>query len=154
MANLSEKHMREYETLFVLRPEIEDEAAISFIENMKSLVEKEGGKHLQVTNWGRKKLAWERLRQQKGMYVHHRYLGGPSLVREYERKLGIEEVCLLRQTVVLDKAVYPESREPQEDVLQPPVTRSDRRDEMRAAREEEGRRYRDMDDDDDDDDEE
>ena len=68
MPQISANHLREYETLYILKPEIEDEVAVSFLHKMKDLVEKEGGKHLQVTNWGRKKLAWERDRNQKGMF--------------------------------------------------------------------------------------
>lgn len=120
--------LREYETLFVLKPDIEDQAAIDFIQKMKALVEREGGKHIKVTNWGRKKLAWERKRNQKGMFVYHKYLGPPTLVKEYERTLGIEEAVLLRQTVLLEKAVLPDQRQPEEDQLAPPATK-ERRDE-------------------------
>lgn len=123
MPQISQSHMREYETVFVLKTDIEDEVAIAFINKMKDLVEKQGGKHLQVTNWGRKKLAWERNRQQKGMFVHHRYLGHPGIVAELERNLGIEEACILRQTVRTSKTVDPETRQPEADLLEPPITK-------------------------------
>jgi small subunit ribosomal protein S6 len=129
--------MREYETLYILKPEVEDESAIEFINKMKGLVETQGGKHIKVTNWGRKKLAWERARQQKGMFVHHQYLGKPGLVQEYERQLGIEENVLLRQTMLLDRAVDSSTRTPEEDVLAPPAPKE--------RREEEGGRGRDRD---------
>lgn len=128
MALISQSHLREYETLYILRPEIEDEVAIALINKMKGMVESEG-KHLQVTNWGRKKLAWERDRHQKGMFVHHRYLGKPGLVKTYERSLKIDENVILRQTIVLDKAVDPETRQPEADVFDPPVTKEARREE-------------------------
>lgn len=121
MAGISQSHLREYETLYILTPDIEDEAAVKFINKMKTLVGDKGGKHLQVTNMGRKKLAWERKRHQKGMFVQHRYLGGPTLVQEYERLLGIDESVLLRQTMLLDRRVMPDSRDPGEDVIDPPA---------------------------------
>lgn len=127
---ISQAHLREYETIFVLKPDIDDAVAINFIEKMKGLIEREGGKHLKVTNWGRKKLAWERLKQQKGMYVHHHYLGKPGLVAEYERTLAIEEAVILRQTTVVSKGVDPAARHAEEDVLQPPVTK-ERRDDRK-----------------------
>lgn len=145
--------MREYETLYVLRPDIEDQSAVDFITKMKALVEKEGGKHLKVTNWGRKKLAWERDRQQKGMFVHHVYLGSPGIVKEYERTLGIDESVMLRQTVLLTRNVNPETRNPEEDQMTPPAIK-DRREERDGfeARgyDDDSRRRRDMDDRDDD----
>jgi small subunit ribosomal protein S6 len=133
MPGLSKDHQREYETLFVLNPDIDDQTAIDFINKMRGLIEDKGGTHLKLTNWGRKKLAWERDRHQKGMFVHHNYLGVPGLVAEYERLLGIEEAVLLRQTKLLDKFVVPGSKEAGEDVIEPPVTRSDRREERAKA---------------------
>lgn len=115
--------MREYETIYILKPEIDDDAAVSFIEKMKGLVAKNGGQHVQVTNMGRRKIAWERDRHQKGMFVQHRYLGQPGIVAEYERTLGIEEDCILRQTVVRQRAVDPASVAAEPDTIKPPVTK-------------------------------
>lgn len=144
----SAQSMREYETLYVLRPDVEDQAAVDFIQKMKALVEREGGKHIKVTNWGRKKLAWERDRQQKGMFVHHQYLGNPGLVKEYERTLGIEENVLLRQTVLLGRNVDPGARNPEEDQVTPPAAKErrderDRDDGFEASGDERPRRDRD-----------
>lgn len=141
MAQISEKHMREYETIYVLKPEIEDEASVNFIKKMMGLIEREGGKHLQVTNWGRKKLAWERDRHQKGMYVHHRYLGGPNLVKEYERNLGLDENVILRQTVKLRSGVDASTATVEADVLNPPATKEQRREERRDDRDDDDRDY-------------
>jgi small subunit ribosomal protein S6 len=123
VAATSAAHLREYETIYILRSDVEDATAIDFINKMKGIVEKEGGKHLKITNWGRRKLAWERNKQQKGMYVHHRYLGKPGLVAEYERNLGISDSVMLRQTVVLNKDVDPSTMHAEEDVLNPPIVK-------------------------------
>lgn len=154
VASLSAHHMREYETFYVLKSDIEDEAAIEFLQKMKGVVEKNGGKNIKVTNQGRKKLAWERNRHQKGMFIHHQYLGKPGIVAEYERTLGIDENVLLRQTVVVDKAVDADSRQPEEDVLAPPITKERREDENPRGRRDDDRddrddRDRDRDDEDD-----
>lgn len=149
----SAQSMREYETLYVLRTDVEDQAAVDFINKMKALVEKQGGKHIKVTNWGRKKLAWERDRQQKGLFVHHQYLGNPGVVKEYERTLGIDENVLLRQTVLLSRNVSPDARAPEEDQLVPPAAKERRDDRDRedgyeaSSRDDEPRRHRDRDDD-------
>jgi small subunit ribosomal protein S6 len=135
--------MREYETIYVLKPDVPDEAAISFITKMKGLVEREGGKHLKITNWGRRKLAWERAKQQKGMFVHHRYLGAPGIVSEYERTLAIEETVLLRQTVLLGRSVDPSTKNPEEDILNPPAVKERKEDsrERRYGDDDDGDRY-------------
>ena len=130
--SLSAAHLREYETIYVIKPDVEDAAAINFITKMKGVVEREGGKHLKITNWGRRKLAWERKKQQKGMFIHHRYLGKPGIVAEYERTLAIEETIMLRQTVLVNPSVDPESRAAEEDVLNPPIVKE--REEKRERR--------------------
>src|SRR5688500_4226685 len=99
---------------------------------MKAVVEREGGKHLKITNWGRRKLGWERKKQQKGMFVHHRYLGKPGIVAEYERTLGIEETVMLRQTVLLTDNIHPDARQPEEDIVNPPIVKE--REEKRERR--------------------
>ena len=140
--SLSAAHLREYETIYVIKPDVEDAAAIAFITKMKGVIEKEGGKHLKITNWGRRKLAWERAKQQKGMFVHHRYLGKPGIVGEYERNLAIEETVMLRQTVLINPSVDPGERQPEEDVLQPPIVKErEEKRERRYGDDDEGDRY-------------
>ncbi len=123
MPALSMNHLREYETIYILRPDVTDDNAVAFIQKMKGIVEKEGGKHIKITNMGRRKLAWERQKQQKGMFVHHRYLGKPGLVAEYERNLAIEETVMLRQSVVLSKAADPQAYAAEEDIVNPPIVK-------------------------------
>jgi len=125
-------HQREYETIYILRTDIADDAAVAFINKMKGVVEKEGGKHLKITNMGRRKLAWERNKQQKGMFVHHRYLGQPGIVAEFERNLAIEEAVMLRQTIVLNKQANPADFSAEEDVINPPIVKE--RDERKERR--------------------
>ena len=139
--SLSSAHMREYETIYVIKPDVEDAAAIAFITKMKGLVEREGGKHLKVTNWGRRKLAWERNKQQKGMFIHHHYLGKPGLVAEYERNLAIEETIMLRQTVLLSAQALADAMQPEEDVLNPPIVKEREEREKRRFDDDDGDRY-------------
>lgn len=148
--------MREYETIYILKPEIDDDTAVDFINKMKGLVEKNGGQHVQVTNLGRRKIAWERDRHQKGMFVQHRYLGQSGIVKEYERSLKLAEDCILRQTVVRRKAVDPSSVAAEADTIKPPVTKEPvvRRDDRygdRGGRDRDGGGYRSRDRDDRDD---
>jgi small subunit ribosomal protein S6 len=125
-------HLREYETIYILRTDIADDAAVAFIQKMKGVVEKEGGTHLKITNMGRRKLAWERNKQQKGMFVHHRYLGKSGIVAEYERNLAIEENVILRQTIVLNKQALAADFAAEEDIVNPPLVKE--RDERRERR--------------------
>jgi small subunit ribosomal protein S6 len=116
---------------------------MELIGKMKTLVEKQGGKHIQITNWGRKKLAWERKKLQKGMYVHHHYLGDAGIVKEYERTLSIDESVVLRQSVLLNRSIDPATVQPGVDVIEPPITKEPRREDRYDARERDGYEERD-----------
>lgn len=124
--------MREYETIYVLKPEIDDKTAKDFMLRMKDLVTREGGKNIKVDCMGRRKMAWERDRNQRGLYVHHTYVGKPLLVQEYERTLGIDETVMLRQSVLLRKDVDPAACQELPDQLDIPTVRERRDMPMRS----------------------
>ncbi|MEM7589390.1 MAG: 30S ribosomal protein S6 [Myxococcota bacterium] len=97
--------MRQYETLYILRPELDEETSCGLMRNMKEWVEQQGGKNVQVLCWGRKKLAWPRHDLRKGLFVQHSYVGKPGIVKSYERQLDVDERVLLRQTLTLKQQV-------------------------------------------------
>ncbi len=156
------EHLREYETIYVMRPELDDNAAKDLMLGKKELIEKLGGKNLKVTAMGRRKLAWECQKQTRGIYVHHHFLGKPGIVKDFDRALSIDDNVLIRQSVVLKHDVDPTLAVIEEDVLIAPVFKerreySDRRGRFDRDGDYDGRRrdydsdgYDDMSDDDDD----
>lgn len=119
-------HMREYETIYVMRPELDDKAAKDVMVAKKELIERLGGKNLKVTAMGRRKLAWECQKETRGIYVHHSYLGKPGIIKEFDRALSIDDNVLIRHSVVLKHDVDPELAKVEEDVLTPPVFKEKR----------------------------
>lgn len=118
--------MREYETIYVLKPEMDDKSAKEFMLEMKELITEKGGQNVQVTCMGRRKLAWMRDKIQRGIYVKHTYLGMPGLSKEFERLLGINESVMLRQTVLLARDVDPSQKPEVADSLEIVVVRDKR----------------------------
>jgi small subunit ribosomal protein S6 len=118
--------MREYETIYVLNPETSDSDAKEFMLKMKDLVSKQSGNNIKVDCWGRKKLSFEIGKFERGLYVHHLYLGGPALVKEYERTLAIDERVMLRQSVLVNPSVDPATRPEQVDQLDAPIVKERR----------------------------
>ncbi|MBN2358119.1 MAG: 30S ribosomal protein S6 [Deltaproteobacteria bacterium] len=127
MAEVS-NYLREYETIYVLKPDLEDSKVIEVAERMRGVVEQQGGKSIKIHNWGKKKLAYEVDKVQKGVYIYHHYLGGPRLVAEYERVLKIMDEALIYQTARLADAVDANSRAVEPDVLTAPVRDPGKRD--------------------------
>jgi small subunit ribosomal protein S6 len=82
---------REYETIFILRPDLANDAISAVNTKVRGVVEGGGGKLLKIENWGRRKLAYEVKKQLKGIYLFWRYLGDPGLVEEVERNLRLSD---------------------------------------------------------------
>ncbi|HXW52887.1 MAG TPA: 30S ribosomal protein S6 [Myxococcota bacterium] len=115
------EHMREYETIYIMRPELDDKAAKDLMLAKKELIERLGGKNLKVTAMGRRKLSWETQKETRGIFVHHHFLGKPGIVKDFDRALSIDDNVLIRQSVVLKHDVNPELAKVEEDSLVPPV---------------------------------
>jgi small subunit ribosomal protein S6 len=82
---------REYETIFILRPDITNEQIGAVNTKIRGVVETGGGKLIKIDNWGRRKLAYEVKKQMKGVYLFWRYLGDAGLVEEVERNLRLSD---------------------------------------------------------------
>jgi small subunit ribosomal protein S6 len=82
---------REYETIFILRPDLANDAISAVNAKVRGVIEAGAGRLLKVENWGRRKLAYEVKKQLKGIYLFWRYLGDPGLVEEVERNLRLSD---------------------------------------------------------------
>ncbi|HEY5677115.1 MAG TPA: 30S ribosomal protein S6, partial [Myxococcales bacterium] len=51
--------LREYETIFLIRPDLADDLVDKIVERMRGIVHRDGGKVIKVENWGKKKTAYE-----------------------------------------------------------------------------------------------
>ena len=85
---------REYETIFILKPDVTNDAIGQANTKIRHVIEAGGGQLLKVENWGRRKLAYEVKKQLKGIYVFFNYLGGAGLVEEVERNLHLTDTVI------------------------------------------------------------
>jgi len=74
--------MNKYESLYILKPDTEEEARKALIERFKTLVESNGGKVESVDEWGSRKLAYEIDYIKEGYYVLMTFEAGPELPAE------------------------------------------------------------------------
>jgi small subunit ribosomal protein S6 len=92
---------REYETIYVLRPDVTREAQEKVAGRIGEVVGKEGGRLTQVESWGRRALAYPVYKHKRGVYVYLKYIGGGPVVDEIERNLRMLDDVLKYQTVKL-----------------------------------------------------
>jgi small subunit ribosomal protein S6 len=84
--------MTKYETMFILRPEQDDEAYDALVEKFKGILESEGAEVTNVNRMGRRKLAYEVMKKfREGYYVLFNYAGGSNATDELERNFRISD---------------------------------------------------------------
>ena len=91
--------MREYETTFIIQPEISDEGCQDLLARVDGVLEREGAIRLLHDDQGKRKLAYEIRKFQKGRYVTTCYLDQGASVAPLERTLRLEESVLRFLTV-------------------------------------------------------
>ncbi|MFH1131723.1 MAG: 30S ribosomal protein S6 [Pseudomonadota bacterium] len=101
---------REYETIYIVQPEIESEQLEQINSRIRKTIEENRGKLLTVESWGKRKLAYEIRKHLKGVYLYWRYLAPPTLVTEIERNLKLLDDIIRFQTVLVDENVDPNAR--------------------------------------------
>lgn len=110
------KRLREYETIFLVRPDLTDDVVDKVKERVRGIVNREGGKLIRFTVWGKKKTAFLVAKQPRAIYVHTSFLGDSKLVAEVERNLRNYDEVTRYMSVKLADEVDPESRPVLEDV--------------------------------------
>ncbi len=91
--------MREYDTTFIVQPEISEEAREALIEKFGGILAQAGAVPLEVDDMGKRKLAYDIRKFQKGHYLALFFLDKGNAVGELERSLRLEESVLRFLTV-------------------------------------------------------
>ena len=92
---------KEYETIYILRPDIDAENAEKVGSRLAEVVNRESGRLTKVELWGRRRLAFDIAKHRRGIYVYVKYLGTGRVVSEVERNLRLADGVLKYQTVLL-----------------------------------------------------
>jgi small subunit ribosomal protein S6 len=90
---------KEYETIYILRPDVDSEAAERVQARVSDALERERGKLVKVEAWGRRKLAYPIGNIRRGVYVYVKFAGGGGLVAEVERNLKLQDAVIKFLTV-------------------------------------------------------
>jgi small subunit ribosomal protein S6 len=91
--------LREYEVLYIVRADLDDDKVQDIIKRVNTLIEKAGGSVERTNIWGKRKLAYEVKHQKEGAYVLQDFQIGPDRIPELEGALKITEE-VLRHLVV------------------------------------------------------
>ncbi|MBZ4687748.1 MAG: small subunit ribosomal protein [Clostridia bacterium] len=95
--------MRKYETLFIIRPDLEEEQTNGVIDKFKELLEKNGAEDIKVDPWGKRKLAYEVKKFKEGFYVLFQFNSTPEAASELERNFKISDEIIRYLIVRLEE---------------------------------------------------
>ena len=103
--------MNQYEVMYVIDTQLEDQARSELINRFSNLVAQNGGTVDRVDEWGKRRLAYAINYKTEGYYVLM-YVNAPSeLPRELERNMQIAD-SVLRYLVIRFEGPIPAKREP------------------------------------------
>ena len=83
--------MRKFETLLLLSPELSAESREGILAALTGIIEREGGKMVEVDQWGMRDLAYPVHKLMRGYYVRLVYEAPAPLVAELERNIRITD---------------------------------------------------------------
>jgi len=95
--------MRNYEMIFIVRPDLADDEGQKLITQMEGVVTGAGGTVDKVEKMGRRRLAYRVSKQREGFYVLFYVQGTGDTVKEFERRLKVTDTVIKHLTVCTDE---------------------------------------------------
>ncbi len=105
IATTKARRARAYEMIYILRPSVHPDEADRIAARFSEIVTNLKGKLVNLSNWGRRRLAYPIKKESRGVFVYARFLGYEDLVSELERNLRLIDAVLRYQTILLKAQV-------------------------------------------------
>lgn len=83
--------MRKYEIMYIIRPNIEDEAKKALVERFNTILTDNGAELTEVKEWGKRRLAYEINDFRDGYYMLLQVQAEAAAVQEFDRLAKISE---------------------------------------------------------------
>ena len=98
-----EKIIGKYETIFVINPELTEEATKALVEKFTGIVTNNGGTIDSIDEWGKRKLAYPIEDYTEGYYVLVNFTAEKTVPAELDRVYNITDGILRSIIVALEK---------------------------------------------------
>jgi len=110
--------VRDYELMYIVRPELEDDAVRVAVKSVRSLLESHDGEVVKTTLWGKRRLAYEVKRLREGHYVLVVFHMDGGKIAEIERALRIHDT-VFRHLIVVHEGPMPDPEAEIEEIEGP-----------------------------------
>ncbi len=108
--------MNYYEKVMILDSNLDDSVAEETVAKIRDVITKQGGEIFNTENWGRRKLAYELNKHQKGNYFLLTFKAPPSTIQE------LEKICKVIDSIIKFMVVRHLKKKQIESILPKPKT--------------------------------
>ena len=103
-----------YETMYILRPDLGDEAVDQAISRYQDMLTESGAEDMETQHRGKRRLAYEINRYREGIYIQMNYAAPGTAIAPMERAMRLSEEVIRYLTIRFEEpAEGSEDREPQ-----------------------------------------
>ncbi|MCP1126272.1 30S ribosomal protein S6 [Bacillus sp. AFS018417] len=95
--------MKKYEIMYIIRPNMEEEAQKALVERFAGVLTDNGAEIINTKDWGKRRLAYEINDLRDGFYMILNVNSNPEAVNEFDRLAKISE-DIIRHIVVKNEA--------------------------------------------------
>src|SRR5579885_2266696 len=88
-----------YETMYILRPDLGEEAVDQSIEKYQTILRENGATVLETQHRGKRRLAYEIQKQREGIYIQMNYQADGSQIATMERAMRLSDEVIRFLTV-------------------------------------------------------
>jgi len=83
--------MRNYELVFIIQPDLDENAVKGLVEKVQGWITEAGGSIAKIDNWGKRRLAYQINKRREGQYVLFEMQIPTTYSAELERNLRFQE---------------------------------------------------------------
>jgi small subunit ribosomal protein S6 len=94
--------MRKYEIMYIVRPDIEEEAQTALVERFNKILTDNGAEIAKVDEKGKKRLAYEINDYRDGYYILINFSSGDEAINEFDRLAKFSD-DIIRHIVIRDE---------------------------------------------------
>jgi small subunit ribosomal protein S6 len=91
-----------YETMYILRPDLGDEATDQAITKYQTILRDQGAENLETQHRGKRRLAYEIQKQRDGVYIQMNYTAPGTAIAILERAMRLSEEVIRYLTIKQD----------------------------------------------------
>lgn len=103
--------MPQYETMYILRPDLGEELTDRAIEKYQALLREQGVEDLDTQHRGKRRLAYEINRQREGVYVQMNYTAPATAVAVLEKSMRLSDEVIRYLTIKPEEIAAPDVAE-------------------------------------------